>query len=302
MPQVLITGGTGLVGRHLCQRLLEKGYGVSVLGRRAAEINEISSYTWSWSKGKIDSEAVRPADFIVHLAGAGIAEKKWTVNRRKIIIDSRVKTAQLILDVINEKSLKPKAFISASAIGYYGAISSDKIFAENDPPAKDFLGETCRQWEEMADRFENAGIRTVKVRTGVVLTDHGGALEKMMTPVKIGIGSAIGSGEQYMPWIHIDDLCGIYIKAIEDNVMRGPYNAVAPEHVTNKEFTRTLARVMKRPFLFPNVPSIAMKMIFGKMSEILLKGSRVSPEKIVSAGFNFKYSNLEKALSHLVGK
>ena len=170
----------------------------------------------------------------------------------------------MIFEKLKENTNQVKAFISASAIGYYGTISTDKIFSETDAPANDFLGETCQQWEQSADRFEELGIRVVKIRTGVVLAKHGGALAKMITPINLGIGSAIGNGRQYLPWIHIEDLCDIYIKAIEDTQMKGAYNAVAPDHKTNRDFTETLAHVLRKPFWFPNIPTIIMKIIFGK--------------------------------------
>ena len=300
MATVLITGGTGLVGRHLCKRLKEKGYDVVILSRTKKQEVEIPTYTWDLDKKEIQKEAIDTADYIIHLASANIGDKRWTVKRKQVIIDSRVKTGQLIFSKIKERNKNLKAFISASAIGFYGTITSDKIFTETDSPANDFLGDTCRQWEQMTDRFKDLGIRTVKIRTGVVLTKQSGALSKMTTPVKMGIGSAIGSGGQYLSWIHIDDLCDIYIKAIEDTQMVGAYNAVAPDHKTNKEFTRTLVRVLKKPFWFPNVPAITMKLMFGEMSEILLKGSRVSADKIRTTGYNFLFSDLENALTDLL--
>jgi hypothetical protein len=178
-------------------------------------------------------------------------------------------------------------------------VTSEKIFSETDPPADDFIGDVCRQWELSADRFQESGIRTVKVRTGIVLARKGGALDRMTLTVRPGLGSALGSGKQYNPWIHIDDLCNIYIRAIEDKSMAGSWNAVAPEHMTNKEFMRTLAKVLKKPFFFPTVPSFALKLLFGTMSVILLKGSRVSAGKILSAGYNFEFPDLENALKNL---
>lgn len=302
MATILITGGTGLVGRHLSKKLQEKGYNVAILSRTSKKESTMPTYTWDLDKNEIEKEAIDAANCIIHLAGANIGDKRWTANRKQLIIDSRVKTGQLIFNKIKEQNKDLKAFISASAIGYYGTVTSPKIFTETDPPAKDFLGDTCRQWEQMTDRFKDFGIRTVKIRTGVVLTGQGGALSKMITPVKIGIGSAIGSGSQYLPWIHIDDLCGIYIKAIEDTQMDGAYNAVAPDHKTNKEFTRTLARVLKKPFWFPNLPAITMKALFGEMSVILLKGSRVSADKIMSTGYKFLFPNLENALIQILKK
>jgi len=300
MATILITGGTGLVGRFLCKKLKDKGYSVAILGRTCQKNGETPTYSWDIDKNEIEKEALEKADYIIHLAGANISESKWTAKRKKLIIDSRVKSAQLIFEKLKENTNQVKAFISASAIGYYGTISTDKIFSETDPPANDFLGETCRQWEQSADRFEELGIRAVKIRTGVVLAKHGGALAKMITPIKLGIGSTIGNGRQYVPWIHIEDLCDIYIKAIEDTQMNGAYNAVAPDHKTNRDFTETLAHVLRKPFWFPNIPAIVMKIIFGKMSVMLLKGSRVSSEKITNAGYKFKFPNLKGALVNLL--
>lgn len=302
MLTILISGGTGLVGQHLSVKLKEKGYRVAVLSRTSNKDIDIPAFAWDIEKNQIDREAIETADCIIHLAGAAIAEKRWTAKRKQLIIDSRVKSGQLIFDNVKENKNKLKIFISASAIGYYGAITSDKVFTETDPPANDFLGETCKQWEQSADKFEELGIRTVKIRTGVVLSKQGGALEKMITTVKMGIGSALGSGKQYMPWIHIDDLCGIYIKAIEDSQMKGVYNAVAPDHKTNMDYVKILARKLKKTLWLPNVPSIALKIIFGSMSAIILKGSRVSSEKIRAAGYNFLFPDLESALTDLVEK
>ncbi len=302
MLNILISGGTGLVGKHLSKKLKEKGYSVAILSRTSKKDTDIPTYSWDIEKKQIDKEAIETADCIIHLAGASIAEKRWTAKRKQLIIDSRVKSGQLIFDKVKENKNKLKVFISASAIGYYGAITSDKVFTEADLPAYDFLGETCKQWEGVADRFEELGIRTVKIRTGVVLSKQGGALEKMTTTVKMGIGSPLGSGKQYMPWIHIDDLCGIYIKAIEDAQMNGAYNAVAPNHKTNSDFTKEMARVLKKPLWLPNVPSIALKIIFGSMSAIILKGSRVSSEKIRAAGYSFIFPDLEGALIDLCKK
>ncbi|MCE9539208.1 MAG: TIGR01777 family oxidoreductase [Bacteroidetes bacterium] len=302
MLKVLISGGTGLVGKHLSEKLRKKGYAVAVLSRTSKKDVDIPTYSWDIEKKEIDQEAIETADCIIHLAGASIAEKRWTAKRKQLIIDSRVKSGQLIFDKVKENKNQLKVFISASAIGYYGAITSNKIFTETDPPANDFLGETCKQWEGIIDKFEELGIRTVKIRTGVVLSEQGGALEKMTKPIKIGIGSALGSGKQYIPWIHIDDLCGIYIKAIEDSQMRGAYNAVAPDHKSNIGFIRILARVLKKPIWLPSVPSMVLKILFGSMSAIILKGSRVSSEKIKAAGYNFLFPDLERALIDLCRK
>lgn len=302
METILISGGTGLIGRHLAQKLKDKGYIVGFLSRVSNHDLDIPTYAWDIENNEIEKKAIETADYIIHLAGASIGAQRWTNKRRQIIIDSRVKTAQLLFNTIKENKNKLKAFISASAIGYYGAITTDTIFFETNPPSNDFLGEVCRQWEQSADNFEKLGIRTVKIRTAIVLTKQGGALARMITPLKFGINSAIGSGRQFLPWIHIDDLCGIYIKAIEDTQMNGVYNAVSPEHTTNRNFTETLAHVLNKPFWFPNVPAFLLKLIFGKMSEMLLNGSRISSEKIMKAGYQFRFTNLESSLVHLLTK
>ena len=302
METILISGGSGLVGQHLSEKLREKGYRVAVLSRAGSRDGAGLSYAWDIGKREIEQGAVDAADYIIHLAGANIGERRWTRKRKQLIVDSRVKAAQLIFDKVKESKNKPKAFISASAVGYYGATTTDAIFSETDLPSSDFLGDTCRQWEQAADRFAELGIRTVKIRTAIVLTKHGGALASMAAPARLGVGSALGSGRQFMPWIHIDDLCGIYIKAIEDAAMSGAYNAAAPDHRTNRNFAATLARVLEKPFWFPRVPALLLKLIFGKMSEILLNGSRVSSEKIIKAGYQFKFTKLEDALADLLTK
>lgn len=300
MAKVLITGGTGLIGNDLSKSLQERGYEVAILSRARSKEEEILTFSWDIDKSEIDQEAIAFADYIIHLSGANIGEKRWTPKRKQQILDSRVKSGQLIFDEIRKQNKNLRAFISASGIGYYGAITSDKIFSESDPPGADFLGQTCREWEYLADKFEDAGIRTVKIRTGVVLSNRGGVIPKLAMPIKTGFGSTIGSGNQYLPWIHMDDLCGIYMKAIEDSHMLGAYNAVSPEHLTMKEFTGTLAKILKKTLWLPNIPAFVMKMVFGKMSVMLLQGSRVSSAKIQGAGYKFLFPNLDSALKQLL--
>lgn len=302
MATVLLTGGNGLIGRHLCRRLLDKGYDVVILSRTKKIRSAVPAYILNLEKMEMDMGSIARADYIVHLAGAGIGEKRWTTRRKKEIMDSRIKTAQLIHKAVMEQKKVLRAFVSASAIGYYGMVTSDKIFMETDPPADDFLGEVCKKWEQAADRFHESGIRTVVIRSGVVLTRQGGILSRLMKPVRMGLGTALGNGRQYMPWIHVEDLCGIIIKAIEDSRMEGPYNAVAPDDRTNEEFTRTLARILEKPFWLPGIPSWSLKLLFGTMSDMLLKGSRVSSDKIKQAGYSFVFPALEDALRDLIRK
>lgn len=297
---VLITGGSGLTGRYLTSLLLEKGYKVSHLSRNENSFGMVRVFRWDPAKGILDKEILLDTDHIIHLAGSGIGDKRWTNKRRSEILLSRTASARLIYEKITAGNIKIKSFISASAIGYYGAITSDKIFTETDPPASDFLGRVCKEWEESADLFTNSGFRVVKMRTGVVLDSHSGALKKLLKPVRFGLLPVLGNGKQFMPWIHIIDLCNLYIKAIEDNSMTGSYNAVASDYVTNYEFMNCLSAVTgKKVFRF-NVPSPLMKMALGSMSDIILKGSRVSPSKVISSGYEFKFDNLREALDDCV--
>jgi uncharacterized protein len=299
MAKVLITGGTGLIGKHLGRRLQELGYEIAILSRSGNKESNIQTYFWNYEKKEIDKDAINTADYIIHLSGANLGERRWTSKRKQLIIDSRIKSAELIYNNMDKGNNRLRAFITASAIGYYGAITSDKVIGETEPSAGDFLGQTCRKWEQVADRFTDIGIRTVKIRSGIVLSKQGGVLPKIIIPVKLGIGSAIGDGTQYFPWIHIDDLCSIYIKAIEDTQMTGAFNAVAPEHNTNKQFIEAIAHNLNKPFWFPKIPAIAIKVILGKMSEMILTGSRISSDKIKKTGFVFRYPNLESALGQL---
>lgn len=297
---VLISGGSGLIGQQLAKRLRERGYEPVILSRTRSHTEEFPSYIWDPEKGVIDPEAISKADYIIHLSGINIGEKRWSTRRQKQILDSRTKSGQLLFDEVKKQKRNLRAFISASATGYYGALTSEKIFIETDLPGEDFLGRTCKKWEHMADSFTGLGIRTVKIRTGVVLTNEGGALPKMLFPIKKGFGTALGTGNQYFPWIHMDDLCGIYMQALADEKMQGAYNAVSPEHVTNREFTRILAKLINMKLWLPNIPSLLIKLIFGKMSEILLKGSRISSDKIQARGYKFLFPGLNDALRQIL--
>jgi uncharacterized protein (TIGR01777 family) len=298
--KVLITGASGLVGFHLTKLLLAKGYEVGHLGRKKNGDGAVKQFTWNPLNETIEKGAIAWADVIVHLAGANVSEGRWTEKRKKEIIDSRVKGAQTLAKAVRDENSKAKIFISAAAVGWYGMITSEKIFAENDPPANDFFGTVCLKWENAADLLEEAGLRTVKLRIGVVLAKESGALPQLAAPVKWFVGSPLGSGKQWMPWIHIDDLCELFLKTIEDETMSGAYNAVAGQHVTNKEFVRSIGKVLHRPVFFPPVPKFALKLALGEMSGIVTEGSRASNEKIVKAGFVFKYEELQLALEDLL--
>lgn len=302
MKTVLITGGSGLIGQRLTEMLLGKGYNVTHLGRRAGIKDRVKAYAWDIEKGEIDPGAVQTADHIVHLAGANIGEGRWTNKRKRKIISSRTDSAKLIYQHIRKSGKKIDSFISGSAVGYYGAITSEKIFTEQDPAASDFLGEICRLWEEAAGPIAALKIRTVKLRMGVVLSASGGALKKMSGPVKSYIGSPLGTGKQYVPWIHIDDVCGIIIRAIEDESLSGVYNTCAPQHATNAEMTHAIAHALNKPLILPAVPSFVLKMMFGEMSRMILNGSRVSCEKLLKQGYTFRFPGLQDAVNDLLKK
>ena len=300
MKRVLIAGGSGQIGKYLSNRLLEKGYSVSLLSRKKLLIDKIPTYLWDVENKRIDYEAIKTADYIINLSGANIGEKRWSSKRKKEILNSRVESNKLLFDKVKELNINLNAFITASAVGYYGVKTSDKIFKETNDPADDFLGTVCYKWEKESDSFKDLGIRTVKIRTWVVLNNGPGALSKMMLPIKLFIGSPLGSGKQFVPWIHIEDLSNLYIKALEDARMNGAYNAVAEEYITNTELTYALAKKMNRPIILPNVPSFVLRIIMGEMAEIALEGSRVSSDKLTESGFQFTFRNIESVLNNLI--
>jgi uncharacterized protein (TIGR01777 family) len=300
MAKIVLTGGSGLIGRRLGNRLHEKGYEVVCLSRNKKQANGFQTYYWNVKKQWIDQAAMESAEYIIHLAGANIGEKRWTRLRRNEMLESRVGPMKLLADYVIRNNIPLKAFISASAIGYYGSLTTEKIFVESDPPSDDFLGELCRLWESAADPFMESGIRTVKIRTGMVLAKNGGALARIALPVKLGMGSDLGSGRQYLPWIHIDDLCSIYIKAIEDINMNGAYNAVAPDHKTYREFIKILAGLLRKPLWLPHIPAFFLRIILGRKADIVLKGSRISPDKLQKQGYQFMFGSLEAALRDII--
>jgi uncharacterized protein len=297
---VLITGGSGMIGRHLTKALTSRGYKVTHLSRNPRQSGNENIFTWDPENNLIDPAWFKGIDHIVHLAGTNLGEKRWSKKRKEAIVESRVGSAKLLYRMVSDNKIPLRSFISASATGYYGTITSENIYKEDDPPADDFLGSTCRQWEEAADLFANAGIRTVKIRTSVVLEKSDSALTKLMKPARFGFLVQTGNGKQYMPWIHINDLCNIYIKAIEDSSISGAYNAVSPDHVTHRMFIENLSKVLKRPVFPVPVPAFMLKSILGEMSVVILQGSRISSEKIVSAGYNFIFKNLKEALDDVI--
>ena len=295
---VIITGASGSVSKVLAKKL-ENEYSVRFLTRSKKRENE---FEWNIEKQTIDENVFDNVSHVIHLAGANVSEKRWSDERKKEIISSRIDSAKLILNTLQKKNIKLKSFISASAIGIYGAITSEKIFKEDDEKGKDFLSEVVILWEKAADEFSEKGVaeRVVKVRIPVVLSEKEGALKKMATPVKFGVGSPIGTGRQYIPWVHIDDLSSLFEFAIKNENISGTYNASAPQHTDNENFTKEIAEVLNKPMFMPNIPGFVMKLMFGELSVVLLEGSRTSSEKLQKTGFKFKFTDLKEALKDLL--
>ena len=298
--KILITGGTGLIGSALSKTLNRLGHDVAVLTRKPSKNPHFKSYFWDPSKGEIDEDAFQNLDCIIHLAGANIADNRWTKKYKQELFSSRVESANFLFRKVKELDVSLKSFISSSAIGWYGAITSDKIFIEQDPCANDFLGQLSKQWELAADQFSDLGCLVSKVRSGIVLSSQGGALPKMTKPIVWGLGASLGSGKQYIPWIHVDDLCAIYIHLLEGDLPVGVYNGVAPESVTNKELTDLLAQALNKTLWLPNIPSWVLRLLYGKMSALLLNGSRVSAEKLSANGFEFKCPTIRRAIASII--
>ena len=296
---VLITGGTGLIGSVLQTILLDADYEVILLSRNAKNEN---SYLWDVEKNFIDKQAILKADHLIHLAGAGIADKPWTEARKKEIIDSRVDTTSLLIESFKQHKKELKTVIAASAIGYYGFKTSKHIYTETDAPATGFLADTCVTWEKATSAFNEISERLVQIRIGVVLDKNGGALKKMAQPVHFFAGAAIGSGKQYMPWIHVKDLCDMILYTLKNQKTHGIYNGVSSTHITNEDFTKAIGKALHRPILLPAIPAFVIKALFGDMAGMVLEGSRVSNEKIKETGFNFKFENIDLALEDLLGK
>jgi uncharacterized protein len=294
MEKILITGGSGLIGQNLTQLLLKEGYEVIHLVRSVKAGSPVKLVSWNPEKKELDANVFENIDHMIHLAGSNISAGRWTKKRKREIYASRIETAQLLFEKSAHASFK--TFISASGISIYGTLTSEKVFKEEDATQTDFLAQVTLDWEKAADLFAQRNARVVKLRTAVVLSPQGGALRRMAKPIRMGLGSALGSGKQYFPWIHIDDLCRIYLKALKDQTLSGTYNAAAPEHCTNRTLTQKTAAALGKKIRLPAVPAFLLKLVFGEMANLILKGSRISSEKIQKTGFEFQYPELDKAL------
>lgn len=297
---ILITGGTGLVGSYLAQMLTRRGHNVSILSRSKSKHSGNNTIWWDPEKGLIDREAISNISGVIHLAGSNITSGIWTKRGRQSLLRSRVKSGELLFRTFSDCKAKPKTFITASGVSYYGAITTSHVFTESDPPGSDFLANLCIEWEKIAGAFKSAGTRSVIIRTAVVLAGTDSILQKLKIPFQLGFSTFPGSGYQYLPWIHIKDLCSVYLRALEDNSMEGPYNAVAPDHVTVRYFVREFARILNRKIWLPPVPEFVIKVLPEDGTRLLLEGSRISSDKIVQTGFSFSFEELKTALSDLL--
>ncbi len=292
---ILIAGATGLVGEQLVSKLLADGHQVSILARKAIQKEGVKVFLWDVYQQTIDNRALDGIDTIINLTGEGIADKPWTAERKQQIIDSRVKAAELIFNAIKETNTTIESYISASAVGIYGD-REDEVLDEESLSGTGFMADCCLAWEKAADQGIVLGIRVVKIRIGIVLSERGGALAAMEKPISYFAGAALGTGKQWMPWIHIADLVSIFVKAVEDKTMFDSYNAAAPSPVTNQTFTKTLGKILHRPIWPFNVPKFVLKAILGEMSILPLISTNTSSQKILNTGFQFRYLNIEDAL------
>jgi len=301
MKKILITGGSGLVGTRLTELLLASGnYEVMHLSRSGSHIPGVTVYEWDVEAGEMDEEAIQKADCVIHLAGTGIMEKAWIDSQKEKIMESRTLSTAFLVEKLTVLDHHVKTYIGASAIGYYGIEESDKtvLHHEEDAAGNDFLAQVCVEWEKAHQEVPKE-IRNVIIRVGIVLSDKGVALVEMAKPVKAWAGAALGDGKQVISWIHIDDLCRIFIKAIEDDKMKGIYNAVAPNPVTNAELTRIIADSLDKPLFLPNIPEPAMYLLLGQQAEAVLRSIKASEDKIVKAGFEFDFVDAQKAVEDL---
>ncbi|HLG33341.1 MAG TPA: TIGR01777 family oxidoreductase [Bacteroidia bacterium] len=297
--KILIAGGSGLIGKMLSEHFSSHGYTVNILSRQREPRNNF--YFWNPAKEMMDDEALRDVACIINLGGASLAAGRWSQKRKQEIINSRIQSTDFLFHKLKTGKHSVETFISASAVGYYGN-HGDEWVDESFPAGEDFLSKCCRYWEESAMKVSSLEIRTTIFRIGIVLTKNGGALPLLALPVKLFAGSPLGSGRQFISWIHHRDLCSMFLKAAEDKRMNGMFNAVSPEPLTNKEFMKTLARIFHRPFFLPAVPAPLLNLILGEKAVTVTGGQRVSCKKILDAGFAFQFPALRNALEDIYQK
>ena len=298
VQNILICGGTGLLGQRLSHLLQEKSYNIAFFTRNASKVQK-QYFHWDPINTWLNPDVLKKSDVIINLSGSSIAEGRWTKKRKSEIFNSRIQSTRLLYNKLLELKHIPSLFINASAIGLYPC-NRNELMTEDSLPGKSFLSYLAWHWEKEAFKISELGIRTVVFRIGLVLSNEGGFLPKMMQAFRFHAGSTLGNGKQYMSWIHIDDLCAMFLEAIQSKKWQGVYNAVSPNPVSNQEFTLSLAKVLKKPILLSSVPALFLKILFGELSTLLLDGSRVSAAKVLETGFRFHHPDLESSLLSLL--
>ena len=297
---ILLTGGTGLIGRALCRFWAGKGYQLTVWSRRPDQVAQLCGQSVR-GIARLDELGEERVDAIVNLAGAPIADRPWTRKRRLSLWDSRIGLTEQLLAWLTSRSQKPELMISGSAVGWYGDGGERELDESAQPAKEDFASQLCIAWEETAQRAEALGVRVVIVRTGLVLSNRGGFLQRLLLPFKLGMGGPIGNGRQWMPWIHVQDQIASIDFLLNHPGAQGPYNVCAPSAVRNREFAKTLASVLHRPAFMP-MPALALKVLLGELSVLLLGGQRARPSRLQEAGFTFRFTDLHAALDDLLGR
>lgn len=295
--KILIAGGTGFIGRHLCTFLAGKGYELNILTRREMTgVENIHYYRWNIEQGFIDPHAFDGVEALINMTGVNIGEKRWTKNRKEEILKSRIESLELLLKCMLKAGVKIQVLISSSAVGYYGAVTTEHVFQEKDEVGTDFLADVCQRWETEALKCGKVADRIVILRKGVVIGKDGGMYQRLKPLARLGINVSLGSGRQYLPWISIADLIRLYSYILENKEMEGVFNAVADEHITMNEFSKQLLHSFGRKNILPNVPSWMIKFMFGELSGMLLRGSRVSNAKVRATGFRFSCHSISQSL------
>lgn len=297
---ILLTGGTGLIGRALCRHWSAQGHQLTVWSRKPAHVPELCGPSVK-GVARLEELGDQPIDAVVNLAGAPIADRPWTRKRRLMLWDSRIGLTEQLLAWMGQQTQKPALMISGSAVGWYGDSGERELDETSHPAKEDFASQLCGAWEETAQRGEALGVRVVVIRTGLVLSDRGGFLQKLLPPFKFGMGGPIGNGRQWMPWIHVQDQIAAidFLLTLDD--ARGPYNLCAPAPVRNRDFAKTLAGILHRPAFMP-MPALALKVLLGELSVLLLGGQRARPERLQQSGFTFRFTDLKTALQDLLGR
>lgn len=302
--KVLVTGGTGFIGKKLVHLLHDRNHSVRILSRSGQGAQKqfpfpVEGMAWNANGMELPPAALEGIDAVIHLAGEGIADKRWSEERKKKILDSRVIGTRKVVEAINRASTKPKVFLGASAIGFYGD-RGDETLTESSSPGDGFLSVVCQEWEKASDALSDS-VRKCTVRVGIVLGEGGGALKPLLPLFRLGLGGRVASGNQWMSWIHIDDLVGLFVHLMENDALQGVFNGTTPRPVTNKDFTKALSTAVRRPALFP-APAIALKVAMGELAVLVLASQRVSPEKTLLSHFQYRFDSLLPALEQIVKK